>query len=323
MKKAISFLLTILLIFSFTACSSNSSKSINDSAYIKSYQSDGDKIESINVSLNNSIGNQYDSSTYLTEDYFFYTSYDENSSFGNGSKLMKYNLHTADVEPINKDFYIGDVHNMLVVDECLYFTTYAETGATDEEGTLPGGFCLFEYNIRKDSVEKIYATPNTIEQIYPFVINNKLYFVASTAKQNGDDFHLNLYSYKNKHYEIIWDFTDEYKIARDYYCVNVESDGNNKTIMHLEDNKSEFAYNLYINEKGVYKQEKCEIKENAEFNCDYRTFGEWKIVSTTVKSTEDEAGDQDCGYEYSVLYSISNGKENYSLSNAAYWFYYI
>ena len=50
---------------------------------------------------------------------------------------------------------------------------------------------------------------------------------------------------------------------------------------------------------------------------------EWKVISTVVKSTEDETGDQDCGYEYSVLYSISNGKENYSLSNAAYWEYYI
>lgn len=314
----ISVLAIILCVVVVLVCVSNPgesfSNSINDIEYVSAYQSGGDKIGKIETVENNSIGDNFNSSTYLTNDYFFYTSYDRYSDFGDGCKVMKYDLHTAKVEPITKSFYCGGAYNMLVLNNMLYFTAYAETGATDDEGILPGGFCLFEYNIANDEMKRIYATPNTLDYVQPFVCNNKLYYIASTATQERNNVHYNLYSYDNGTSRLINEHSE-------YNLIDVEIDGVNATI-YGESSNGIYTVTEISDNNAVISLKMNDPNYSSPTKYDYRSFGEWKITETQEQSTEDETESDDCGYEYSVKFHISNGTDTYNLADAAYMYYY-
>lgn len=319
----VSIIVIILCIVVALVCVSNPGYSvtnkIDDIKYVSAYQSDGDRIEKIETADNNSVGDRYINSNYLTNDYFFYTSYDKYSDFGDGCKVMKYDLHTAKVEPITKGFYCGGAYNMLVLNNMLYFTAYAETGATDDEGVLPGGYCLFEYNIANDEMKRIYATPNTSGyDIYPFVCNGRLYYTASTANQGFNNPRYKLYSYNNGTSRLIKDFSYEYP---DFDVNGVEGDGKNAIIYGSSSNEA-YSTSDISDGNGVITLKINDPNYTFPNEFEYRRFGEWEITETQEQSTENEAEDDDCGYEYSVKYHISNGTDVYNLADAAYMYYY-
>lgn len=293
-----------------------------DRSLVKAHKSDGDKIESIEVLPDNSIGDGFLTDTYLTKDYFFYTSFDPASNIGDGCAVMKYDLHTAKVTSVNKYKDIGSVDNMLLLGDYLFFTAYGETGVKHGSGTLPGGYCVFRYDIKNDSFERIFATPNTVYGIRSFMCGETLFFVASSAPQTDINEergpHWVLYSYSGNEPTIVEDFSkqDDY----DGY-VDIKSDGI-KTTLVLRNFESFKGLAYTVSDGKLNFQGKVKLSEDKSENAASRTFGKWKVEEKTIETAEDKAEPDDCGYKYTVRYSISDKEKTYALSKASYMHYY-
>lgn len=293
-----------------------------DRSLVKAHKSDGDKIEDIEVLPDNSIGDGFFTDTYLTKDYFFYTSFDPASNIGDGCAVMKYDLHTAKVTSVSKGKDIGSADNMLLLGDCLFFTAYGETNVKHGSGTLPGGYCVFRYDIKNDSIERIFATPNTVYDVRSFMCGEALFFVASSASQTDINEergpHWVLYSYSGNELTVVKDFS---KQAGYDGCVDIKSDGV-KTTLVLRNFESYEGLAYTVSDGKLNFQGKVELSDEKTENAVSRTFGKWKVEEKTIETAEDKAEPDDCGYKYTVRYSISDKDKTYALSKASYMHYY-
>lgn len=298
MKRSIIFIITAVLLLSFSSCSGS-----------KDFES-----EIFNARLETEINNEcrFNNAVYLTEDKFFFTTEDENSdnTFGNPTKLVAYNLLTGERDyPL--DFFHGDIKKMTLAGTKLYFVTYTSTDAD-------WGWCLFSLDINSYALERIYQAHNTVDEIYLSGIGDVIYYLCC-ADNNSYELHMiknnsdivikdhivcryaDMYAYNSNIYITIY----EYSGLTDYY--SIDSDGK------LSEADSDSIPDYYEIAK----------RENISGKILSGKFGRYYILEDKVPEKND-TGDS-CSYEYTIGYYLydSQTKEKYNLCQADYWYYFI
>lgn len=310
MKKILPLILSVLMIICCTACSSITSE------IRPSIPSEG--ISKFDSELDTQISNDnYNTSIYLTNKYFFFTTEDTSStnSFGTPSKLLKYDLKSGEITNV-LDFPTSEITDMILIENKLYFVTYTNTD-TD------WGFCLFSYDIESGQTERIYETPNTVDYIAVSSIENKLFYMCSTSPQNN--------SGKYTTYQIHMRNGNDDKILKDNIICKYSDfiNEDNKIYINLYNDETDKA--LIIDKDGIIKDSE-ELKETDNSNEAEKIngkivsgkFGKYYILENEIPDFSEDNPDS-CGYRYSINYYIYNSesKEEKTLTPAFYWYYYI
>ena len=297
----------------------------------------GDKVDQINYTPSNAYRESTD--CYLTEDKFIYSVLDESSSntFGNASKLVIYDLKSGEAYyPIDeKKTPLSDIDNICLIDNELFFTAYAYT---DYYENYNWGFCLFSLNMETNELKKIFQTPNTVDNIYPCVIDDSLYYCASTMtleqqdqrtvleveeKYKEIDFHTyQLHKYKNGTDSLI--ASDLFEIGYLYVDDSIDSniyllDWQDKvTVLNTDGEKVKTDKETIKTVKA--KMLKSEGRKQPENNQVFARFGDYEIVYGDIKKLYKH----DCGFKYKCTYYLNDTKsgKQYKLSEGAYWYYY-
>lgn len=314
LKKFFPFILSVIIIIVCSSCNGITSE-INPSIPLNGISKFDDEL---NTKINNS---NYNSSIYLTNKYFFFTTEDTSSgnSFGNPSKLLKYDLNSGKITNV-LDFPTSEITDMIMIENKLYFVTYTNTD-TD------WGFCLFSYNIKNEQVDRIYETPNTVDCISISSIGNTLFYMCSTMPQ--PDYN-NIITNKAQ-YQIHMINNSEDKIIKDDIICNYADfiNENNKIYINLYCDETEEA--LIVDKDGILttSEKLKETKNNDEAEkingkIVSGKFGKYYILEDEIPDLYDDNSDS-CGYRYSINYYIYNveSKEEKTLTPAFYWYYYI
>lgn len=269
---------------------------------------------------------QNNSSVYLTEDKFYYTTYDSKNNFGDGSKLMVYNLRTGEITaPLSVN--IGDISSLNYMNGKLYFTGYTNT-QTD------WGFCLFELDCETYELKTIHQTPNTVDGISLAACGDKLFYIASENNQENVDYSggFNLHMYEDGEDKIMnsqfvqqgysqflrYDDKGAYiqvekyaayqQVITGYSNYFIDSDGN---ITELMDESYSADYFSAENEKPSEEFKVC---------ADYKNYS---ILESDI--VNDYGKDTDCGYKYKAVFYLYDKQNDmsYKLTEADYWYFYI
>ncbi len=275
------------------------------SRYSSSYKSNGDIVD-IKAASNNSLGNNIDATTYLTNDFFFYKSCKPISVFGvleDYNFLMCYDLHTAKVKPIELDFTYSTPDNLLLLGDMLYFTVENCEESSDDRGFM----YLLEYNIKTGNIKTIYKSADTWSIISPFISDNTLYFIANVYTKYDTSYEC-LLKYDGIKVKTVKNFYDDkHSLTLNY----IESDGESSTLYLNGYSKKE--YTCTINKNGVSDFDELAETKTVNYNLQYRKFGNWEVRESKLKS----------GYvfltdvkEEIIQFNISNGNNTYNLAKA-------
>lgn len=255
---------------------------------------------------------RYNNAVYLTDDTFFFTTEDKSKSntFGNPTKLAAYNLLTGEKDyPI--PFSHGEIKNMILVKDKLYFVTYTNT-STD------WGYCLFSLNTITYEVERIYETHNTVDNIYLASIGDIIYYLCCADNRSYELHRIENGTDTVIQDSIICNYADMYAYNSNIYIVIYKPDG--LTDYYIIDRTGELSetddsnipdYDEIIEQKTI---------SNKIFS---GKFGKYYILEDKIP--EKYNAEETCGYEYTIGYYLfdSESKEKYNLCEATYWYYYI
>lgn len=267
---------------------------------------------------------RYNDSIYLTEDKFFFTSYDDSNSFGDSNTPYILDLMSGK-KNIMFDFDIGDVRSMSVIGEYMYLIGYTYTDSADEE---KWGSCLISYHIPDGKCDFIYKTPNTVQEIEYEILGNRLVILAGVDNQGDldyDDYKLLCYDVSNEKLTDIMSLPSCLPISSKtdvdgaYFgfdkCVsneygNVEITGS-VTYHIFYDMDIEECTTVFDETKNVQKIDDKIISAN---------FGDYLILQDEIPNKVSDG----CGYDYKIkyyLYDTANGKKQ-PIEKVKYWFYY-
>lgn len=331
MKKFICLILSVFLCMVLSSCSLAGNLKINsDTGSKATVYSDGATFENgIDFAAENRTQNN--ASVYLTEDKFYYTTYDSENNFGDGSKLMVYNLKTGEITaPLS--IHIGDICNLNYLNGKLYFTGYTNT-QTD------WGFCLFELDCKTYELKTIHQTPNTVDGISLAVCGDKLFYIASENSQENIDYPggFSLHMYEDGEDKIMdshfvqqgssqilrYDDKGAYVQVEEYASyqheiAGVEITGYSNYFVDCNGNITKLEDESYSADSSSLQNE----KPSEEF----KVCADYKNYSITESDIVDDYGeDTDCGYKYKAVYYLydKQNDKSYQLTEADYWYYYI
>lgn len=298
MKRNTIFIFIAILILTISGCSADNN--FAGATFEKPLQTE----------TNNEL--RYNNSVYLTNDKFFFTTEDKNktNTFDNPTKLVAYNLLNGEKDyPIT--FSHGEIKNMVLVENKLYFVTYTNT-STD------WGYCLFSLDTDTYEVERIYETHNTVDDICLACSGDSIYYLCC-----ADNHSYELHRIKDDNDTVIKDkiicnYGDLYSYNSDIYIIIYRADG--LTDCYTIDSESQMKKTdddnipLY---SDIAKGEKISNKLLSG------KFGKYYILEDKIP--EESIDTDECGYEYTIGYYLfdSETKERYNLCEATYWYYYI
>lgn len=315
MKKYLPFILSILMIISCSACSSISG-GINPHIPLNGISKFDNELD---TEINN---NNYNSSIYLTNKYFFFTTEDTSSDnrFGTPSKLLKYDLKSGKITNV-LDFPTSEITDMILIENGLYFVTYTNID-TD------WGFCLFSYDMESEQTERIYETPNTVDGISVAAIGNNLFYMCSTlTQQDHNNITANDKEYVKYQIHMIKDGAD--KIIKDdiicKYADFIYEDNKIYVNLYSEQTEEALIIDAYANVSNTTKlKESGNSYEAEEINNKIVSgkFGKYYILQDDIPDSSDDNSDNS-GYRYSINYYIYNteNKEEKTLTPAFYRYY--
>lgn len=306
MKKFLSVTLALFIIFAFIGCS------VPNSNGVSTFEND------LNVEQNND--ERYNSSIYLTEDKFFFTSHNPNGKFGSSNQPYVYDLKTGKIKAM-LDFSVDNMENIIVVGSRMYFIIYTYT-STD------WGYCLFEYNLDTSETKRICETPNTVDNILISCCDDIIFYMCSKSPQDSGD----LSEYE---FHIIEDGEDRL-IRSGIMSVSPEfhDDENGVYFVICKDNDWDNQITYFADKRGNITQSDKTFGYYEEyytyFPCEYidskivsGKFGKYYILEDDIpyKETDKDA----CGYKYKIKYYLydTEAKEVHTLTDAQYWYYYL
>lgn len=311
MKKALSLVLAFMLCISLFGC-------------VKS----NERIELANcVEVNNS-DDRFNTSIYLTKDKFFFTSYDKEHIIGDSYIPYVLDLATGDIKQM-LNFDVGDVKDMCLVGDYLYFACYTYTSFDTDANW---GSCLLKYNTQNGECCTIFETPNTVQDIWYEVLGDKLLILGGCDEQGNSVNKYELFLYDTK--------TGKSKTIKKYSSIapcSMETDGKYAYFKYENEKFNSVGNAEILGEVVVSISKKGEIKEcKHDFGDDISdrdepdmidgkiisaTFGDYSILQDKISARKSFDG---CGYEYKIKYYIYDGNtwEKTPLTKAKYWFYY-
>ena len=217
---------------------------------------------------------------------------------------------------------VSDIAQLCRIGNTLYFTCYTYTD-TDK---TQWGFCLYAYDIHKDWVACIYATPNTSDGVALAPCGYTLFYLCNTRNQDGmsadesgkGELHACtaaedkvLQSGLETDRAYFYDWSD----SAAYLLTNA---GGTDSCYHL-DYKGKMTPTNH-RPKTEPREENAEPSEKPVTVADYQNYS-IEITCTVPK----KPGDSDCGYRYIARYVLkekATGK-SYALCSGSYWYYYI
>lgn len=312
MKKFLSFVLAVVLGISLFGCARNN---------VNITLGDG-------IRANNS-DDRFDTSIYLTKDKFYFTNYNDKASFGDCNTLYVLDLKTGKTEQM-LDFDAGDVKNIKMIGDYLYFTCYTYTSFDTDANW---GSCLLKYNVQNGECSTVFETPNTVQDIMYEDLGDKLVILGGCDEQEnaGTKYELNLYDTKTEKIQKIEKYSS---IVPNY----METDGRNVYLRYERGSLNSVGNAEILGNVTISISQKGEIKEcKHEFAEDYddtkgpdmidgmvisAKFGDYSILQDKISEKKSLNG---CGFEYKIKYYIYDGNtwEKTPLTTAKYWFYYV
>lgn len=233
---------------------------------------------------------------------------------------MAYDLLTGKTRTVLDG--VSDIAQLCRIGNTLYFTCYTYTD-TDK---TQWGFCLYAYDIDKDWVACIYATPNTSDGVALAPCGYTLFYLCNTRNQDGmsadesgkGELHACTYA-EDKVLQsgletdraYFYDWSD----SATYLLTN---NGGTDSCYHL-DYKGKMTPTNH-RPKTEPREENAEPSTKPVIVADYQNYS-IEITCTVPK----EPGDSDCGYRYIARYVLkekATGK-SYALCSGSYWYYYI
>ena len=330
MKKFTCVILSAFLCILLSSCSLFSNyKGISDTDSKVKVNTDGATFENeIDFIAENKTQNN--SSVYLTEDKFYYTTYDSENNFGDGSKLMVYNLRTGEITaPLS--MHIGDISNFNYMNGKLYFTGYTNT-QTD------WGFCLFELDCETYELKTIHQTPNTVDGISLAACGDKLFYIASENNQENIDYPggFSLHMYEDGEDKII----DSQPVKQGYsQFLRYDDKGAHIQVEKYAACQREIAgaeitgySNYFVDSDGIITELADESYntdssvQNEKPSEEFKICADYKDYSIIENDIITENNDNtDCGYKYKAVYYLYDKQNDisYKLTEADYWYYYI